>query len=71
MPPTQMARRAFPVSGTGLCPPPVVLIKLYLVDVGHLDFFFFKRTGPVTLNQSLPSVFLIGFFSVGGGEDGR
>lgn len=32
VPPTQMARRAFPVSSTGLCPRPLVLTKLYLMD---------------------------------------
>lgn len=40
VPPTcQMARRAFPVSGRGLCPRPLILAKLNVADVRDLDFF--------------------------------
>lgn len=35
----QMARRAFPVSGRGLCPCPLILAKLNVADVGDLEFF--------------------------------
>lgn len=38
-PACQKTRRAFPVSGRGLCPRPLVLAKLNVADVEDLDFF--------------------------------
>lgn len=56
----QMARRAFPVSGRGLCPCPLILAKLNVGDVGDLEFFFHSTVTYRSCNEpESASIFVV------------